>query len=487
MNIAAISTPAGIGGIAVIRVSGPDAIALTDKIFHPFKEENTLSSRKSHTLTYGQIVDPASGEVIDEVVASLYRCPNSFTGEDVVEISCHGSVYVQQRILQTLLDNGLRLAEPGEFTRRAFRNGKMDLSQAEAVADLIAANNAASHRLAINQLKGAFSRRLAELRHQLIDLSSLLELELDFSEEDVEFADRVRLMNLADDIHHSVDRLASSFQTGNAIRNGIPVTIIGETNAGKSTLLNQLLGDDKAIVSDIHGTTRDVIEDTIVMNGVLLRFIDTAGIRETKDTVEALGIERTYQRLNQANIVIWMIDGTRLSDEQLTLQLAEDAVKMHKKIAKYLRAEQKLIVLINKADLVSRAALANNIPTLQGTLNVELQCSGNAEDAPSFQYIIMSAKDPNGFDRLNEAIAKASVLPEVQQGDIIVTNVRHYEALKAADKAILRVRRGLEEQLSGDFIAQDLRECSHYLGTIVGEVSNDEILGSIFSRFCIGK
>jgi len=487
MNIAAISTPAGIGGIAVIRVSGPEAIALTDKLFHPFKEGNELACRRSHSLTYGQMVDPASGEVIDEVVASLYRAPHSFTGEDVVEISCHGSVYVQQRILQSLLNNGLRLAEPGEFTRRAFRNGKMDLSQAEAVADLIAATNAASHRLAINQLKGGFSRKLAELRHQLIDLSSLLELELDFSEEDVEFADRSRLMALADNIHHSVDRLASSFQTGNAIRNGIPVTIIGETNAGKSTLLNQLLGDDKAIVSDVHGTTRDVIEDTTIMNGVLLRFIDTAGIRETKDTVEALGIERTYQRLNQANIVIWMIDGTRLKDAELTDQLAADAVKMHKKIAKYLRAEQKLIVLINKADLVSRAALANNIPTLQGTLNVELQHSGNAEDAPSFQYIIMSAKNPDGFDQLNEAIAKASALPEVQQGDIIVTNVRHYEALKDADKAILRVRRGLEEHLSGDFIAQDLRECSHYLGTIVGEVSNDEILGSIFSRFCIGK
>lgn len=456
MNIAAISTPPGIGGIAVIRVSGPDAIDICNNIFCP----KSLTARKSHTLTYGQIISPESGEVIDDVVAAVFRAPHSFTGENVVEISCHGSAFVQKRILEILLEQkNVRLAEGGEFTRRAFRNGKIDLSQAEAVADLIAANNAASHRLAINQLKGSFSRKLSELRNKLLDLSSLLELELDFSEEDVEFADRTSLLSLAEEIHDSVSLLADSFQTGNAIRNGIPVAIIGETNAGKSTLLNHLLGDDKAIVSDIHGTTRDVIEDTCVMNGLLLRFIDTAGIRDTQDTIEALGIERTYQRLAQASIVIWMIDGTRLADASST----------YNKFAPYLNDSQKLIVVINKADL-----LPYNTHNTYNSYN-------------SFKNITMSAIDDDGYTELREAIVEATAIPEIKEGDIIVTNLRHYNALRSADEAILRVLQGLRSGISGDFIAQDLRECNHYLGTIVGEVNTEELLGSIFSRFCIGK
>lgn len=479
-TIAAISTPAGIGGIAVIRISGPKAIEVASRHFTPSRQGHDLGDRSSHTLTFGQIAQP-SGEVLDEVVTSLYRAPHSFTGEDVVEISCHGSMYVQQTLLQLITsDADCRMAEPGEFTRRAFQNGRLDLSQAEAVADLIASTNAASHRLAVNQLKGTFSRKLSMLRSQLLDLNSLLELELDFSEEDVEFADRQRLTQLASQIQHEVGSLADTFHTGQAIRNGIPVAIIGETNAGKSTLLNQLLGDERAIVSDVHGTTRDVIEDTCLLDGVLLRFIDTAGIRTTTDRVEAMGIERTYQRLSQADIVLWMIDGTRLGDASLTQQLADDAASLYRQISAHLRPEQHLLILLNKVDLVSKAALVNNLPSLQGTLNRVI-------DHSTPRYIILSAKHEQGIEQLREALHEVTRLPESQAGDVIVSNVRHFQALRAADMAISRVIDGLSSGLSGDLIAEDLKDCSFHLGSIVGEVSTDEVLGNIFSKFCIGK
>ena len=336
MNIAAISTPSGIGGIAVVRVSGPSAISICDKVYRPFKAGNTLASRKTHTLTYGQIIDPESGEVIDEVVASVFRAPHSFTGEDVIEISCHGSLYIQQRILDVILSvEGIRLAEPGEFTRRAFRSGKMDLSQAEAVADLIAATTAASHRLAMSQMKGSISRKLDGLRLQLLNMTSLLELELDFSEEDVEFADRSQLLSLAHQIDDEVTRLASTFSAGQAIKNGIPVAIIGAPNVGKSTLLNQLLKDDRAIVSPIQGTTRDLIEDTITLGGYLFRFIDTAGLRDTSDPTEAMGIERSLRAAERAHIIIL------LSEPEVPFIDFEP------------HPDQEVIRIINKSDLAA--------------------------------------------------------------------------------------------------------------------------------------
>jgi len=486
MTITAISTPPGVGGIAVVRISGPQAIEIIGKIFKPKNSRHPLSCRPAYSLTFGEIIQETS-ETLDEVIIALYRAPHSFTGEDVVEISCHGSTYIQQTLLQLLLRNGCRMATPGEFTRRAFANGRIDLSQAEAVADLIAADSTAAHRLAINQMKGAFSLRLKALRQQLLSLSSLLELELDFSEEDVEFADRTRLMELTDEIQADITHLAESFQTGNAIRNGIPVTIIGETNAGKSTLLNTLLGDDKAIVSDIHGTTRDVIEDTCIVNGILLRFIDTAGIRDTRDRIETMGIERTYQKLDQASIVLWLIDGTRLGDKHLTESLTLDATDLYRRISPYLHAQQKIYVIINKSDLVAPSTLQQNLPSLQNALDHLLPGNTGQPQGEKLQYLTISAKTGTGISELKEKLQLAAQHPAIQSGDIVVTNIRHYEALTHASTAISRVKQGLTSQLPGDLIAQDLRECNYYLGSIVGEISNDELLGSIFSKFCIGK
>lgn len=486
MTITAISTPPGVGGIAVVRISGPQAIEIIGKIFKPKNSRHPLSCRPAYSLTFGEIIQE-TGETLDEVIIALYRAPHSFTGEDVVEISCHGSTYIQQTLLQLLLRNGCRMATPGEFTRRAFANGRIDLSQAEAVADLIAADSTAAHRFAINQMKGAFSLRLKALRQQLLSLSSLLELELDFSEEDVEFADRTRLMELTDEIQADVTHLAESFQTGNAIRNGIPVTIIGETNAGKSTLLNTLLGDDKAIVSDIHGTTRDVIEDTCIVNGTLLRFIDTAGIRDTRDRIETMGIERTYQKLDQASIVLWLIDGTRLGDKHLTESLALDATDLYRRISPYLHAQQKIYVIINKSDLVAPSTLQQNLPSLQNALDHLLPGNTGQPQGGKLQYLTISAKTGTGISELKEKLQLTAQHPAIQSGDIVVTNIRHYEALTHASAAISRVKQGLTSQLPGDLIAQDLRECNYYLGSIVGEISNDELLGSIFSKFCIGK
>ena len=444
MNIAAISTPSGIGGIAVVRVSGPSAISICDKVYRPFKAGNTLASRKTHTLTYGQIIDPESGEVIDEVVASVFRAPHSFTGEDVIEISCHGSLYIQQRILDVILSvEGIRLAEPGEFTRRAFRSGKMDLSQAEAVADLIAATTAASHRLAMSQMKGSISRKLDGLRLQLLNMTSLLELELDFSEEDVEFADRSQLLSLAHQIDDEVTRLASTFSAGQAIKNGIPVAIIGAPNVGKSTLLNQLLKDDRAIVSPIQGTTRDLIEDTITLGGYLFRFIDTAGIRDTSDQIEAMGIERSLRAAERAHIIIL------LSEPEVPFIDFEP------------RPDQEVIRIINKIDKAS---------------------SDEADGS-----LRLSAITGEGLNTLEQHLIDLA-RPVESQGDIVLTNRRHLEALNSAHDSLLRVIEGLNLQISGELVSQDLRAVIDSLNSILGQsITSQDTLNQIFSQFCIGK
>lgn len=424
MTICAISTARG-GAIGIVRVSGEKAIQIVDSIF---KGRRHLADAKTSSLHFGHIMD--NGEILDEVLVSIFRAPHSYTGEDSAEISCHGSSFILQRVMELLIAGGCTLAQPGEFTQRAFFNGKMDLSQAEAVADLIASQNAAMHRVAMNQMRGGFSNRLAELRTQLLEMTSLLELELDFSEEDVEFADREKLLNLATTIENEITRLVDSFATGNAIKNGIPVAIIGAPNVGKSTLLNQLLHEDRAIVSDIQGTTRDVIEDTMTLKGHLFRFIDTAGIRHTEDTIEQMGIERSIKAAEKAQIIILM---------------TEPGVEFPKIV---ISEEQKVIEVINKSD--------------------------------AFQ-----ALSGQGMDWLEDELIKC--IPATNDDDVLVTNVRHKEALDYALQDILRAKQSLEYQMSGDLISEDLRQCLSHLAEIVGEISTDEVLGNIFSKFCIGK
>lgn len=457
-TICAIATAQG-GAIGCIRVSGPEAIEITSCIFTPATTNRELGDSKPYTLTFGRIYD--GSEVIDEVLVSLFRAPHSYTGENSTEITCHGSAYILQKVLQLLIKNGCRMAAPGEYTQRAFLNGKMDLSQAEAVADLIASSSAATHRLAMSQMRGGFSKELATLRDQLLHFTSLIELELDFSDhEELEFADRSELCQLANNIEKVIARLVNSFNVGNAIKNGVPVAIIGETNAGKSTLLNVLLNEDKAIVSDIHGTTRDIIEDTVNIGGITFRFIDTAGIRETSDTIESLGIERTFQKLDQAEIVLWMIDATN-AQAQIT-QLAGQLLP---------RCERKQLILVyNKADLVDN--IQNSIPD-------------NFPD--NVQSITLSAKKREHIEELQRMLITSAHLPTITQNDVIVTNVRHYEALNNALEAIHRVQEGLTNNISGDFISQDIRECIFHLSDIAGEVTNDMVLQNIFQHFCIGK
>lgn len=458
-TICAIATAQG-GAIGTIRISGPEAIDIADKIFTPAKEGKSLSTQKAYTLSYGHICKDS--EIIDEVLVSVFRAPHSYTGENSVEITCHGSSFILQQVMQLLIHNGCRSALPGEFTQRAFLNGKMDLSQAEAVADLIASSSAATHRLAMSQMRGGFSKELSELRSQLLNFTSMIELELDFSEEDVEFADREDLRKLADNIEQVISRLTNSFNVGNAIKNGIPVAIIGETNAGKSTLLNVLLNEDKAIVSDIHGTTRDVIEDTINIRGITFRFIDTAGIRETHDTIESLGIERTFQKIEQATIILWMIDST--SDQSQIERLS-------KEILPYCEGK-KMILVFNKADLIDSSQQSSLLDLFQ---DIEAE------------HLFISAKKRENIAVLEEMLIQAAALPAISQNDVIVTNVRHYEALLHALEAIQRVQDGLQMNISGDFLSQDIRECIFFLSDIVGGVTNDEVLGNIFKNFCIGK
>ena len=454
-TICAVSTPHGMGGIAVIRVSGDDSLAMVQQRW----KGKPLSEMVSHTAHLGHIVD-SHGEILDEAVLTVFRAPNSFTGEDVVELSCHGSMWIQQQVIATLIDAGCRAAAGGEFTRRAFANGKLDLSQAEAVADVIASQSRASHHVAMNQMRGAFSRQLSNLRSQLLQFVSLIELELDFSEEDVSFADRERLTALATSIKEVVDSLAGSYHAGNAIKNGLPVAIVGPTNAGKSTLLNVLLGDDRALVSDIKGTTRDVIEDTIVMGGTLLRFIDTAGIRQSSDVIESMGIERSFKKMDEARIVLWVIDATAPVGE------LED---FYHQIVDHCHGKE-LIAVINKID----AGSAHDVVKKLNELGVKIAQ--------------ISAREGIGVEQLKQDIIETAALPQVSdENAVIVTNARHYHALVRASEALERTLQGLDDGISGDLVSQDIRECMHYLGEITGEISTDDILGEIFAHFCIGK
>lgn len=478
-TICAIATAQG-GAISIIRISGQDAINITDKIFYAAGNKHTpLAERPANTITFG-LIKNGNDEIIDEVLVSIFRAPHSYTGEDSVEISCHGSSYILQQVMQLLINNGCRAAGPGEYTQRAFLNGKMDLSQAEAVADLIAATSAATHRMAMNQMRGGFSRELSILREKLLHLTSLMELELDFSDhEELEFADRSELKDIASQIERVISHLTNSFSMGNALKNGVPVAIVGETNAGKSTLLNALLNEERAIVSDIHGTTRDVIEDTINLEGITFRFIDTAGIRETTDAIETLGIERSFQKLDQANIVLWVIDAT-CAEEQFK-QLSDQIIPRCK--------DKHLIIVLNKFDLLDDSAkelLTNSINNKEGDNSSFTTILGNVPN----ECVVMplSAKNKDGLQGLQKQLISYTTIPDMSQNDIVVSNIRHYEALKHALDAIHRVQDGLNAQLSGDLISEDLRQCLFHLAEIVGgEITTDEVLGNIFKHFCIGK
>ena len=465
-TICAIATAPG-GAIGIIRISGPKAISIADRIFRPVGSTLSLSERKAYTLAFGNIVN-ANNDVVDEVLVSIFRAPHSYTGENSVEISCHGSAYVLQQVMLLLTENGCVPAGPGEFTQRAFLNGKMDLSQAEAVADLISSTNKATHDMAMSQLKGHFSNELADLRAHLLKLTSLLELELDFSDhEELEFADRSELYTLANDIHKRLLSLARSFEVGNALKNGIPVAIVGNTNVGKSTLLNHLLHEEKAIVSDVHGTTRDFIEDTTIINGIQFRFVDTAGIRKTDDVVENIGIERTYQKMQEAKIVLWLID-KQPSDSEI------DDIKTRV-------AGKKLIIVRNKMDLTN-SSLNNSSsakPTIQNsTFNIQNSSS-----------VDISAKYGTNISKLEQLIVEAANIPQLSESDIVITSVRHYSALLHADESLQRVIDSMNLGLSGDLLAEDLRMVIDYLAEITGEerITPQETLQNIFTHFCVGK
>lgn len=451
-TITALATQPG-GAIGVVRVSGTKAIELTEKVFRGVGEK-PLHEAKGNTLHYGEIVGK-DGKEIDDVLVSVFRAPHSYTGEDSTEISCHGSAYVLNQVVKALIDAGCRQARPGEYTQRAYLNGKMDLSQAEAVADLIAATNRASHQVALSQLKGHFSSELSKLRDQLLKMTSLLELELDFSDhEELEFADRGELKALAETIHERISLLIRSFETGNALKRGVPVAIIGKTNVGKSTLLNCLLHEEKAIVSNIHGTTRDVIEDTTEIQGITFRFIDTAGLRNTDDQVEQLGIERSYKKLAEARIILWVVDAAPSLSELSEMQA---------------RCEGKSLILVrNKVDETNAEELSEG----------DSHCP----------IVAISAKYKRNIDQLEQLIYASANIPEINENSVIITSVRHYEALTRADESILRVIDALSMSLSGDLISEDLRICLDELADITGgQITPNEVLGNIFKHFCIGK
>ncbi|WP_353101060.1 tRNA uridine-5-carboxymethylaminomethyl(34) synthesis GTPase MnmE [Myroides odoratus] len=458
-TIVALATPSGAGAIAIIRVSGKDAITLVNGIFKSIKNKD-LTKQKTHTLHLGHIVD---GErVLDQVLISVFKNPHSYTGEDTIEISCHGSTFIQQQIIQLCLRKGAKMAQPGEFTMRAFLNGKLDLSQAEAVADLIASDNEASHQIAMQQMRGGFSNEIALLREQLLNFASLIELELDFSEEDVEFADRTQFKALIDRIEFVLKRLIDSFAVGNVIKNGIPVAIVGEPNVGKSTLLNALLNEERAIVSDIAGTTRDTIEDELVIDGIGFRFIDTAGIRETKDVVESIGIQKTFEKIEAAQVVIYLIDGGQLTNQSIE----QINIELEKLKNKY--PLKPLLVVCNKQDLLS----AEQIALIQSKID---------------NLMLMSAKANLGVEELKQTLLGFVNTGALRNNETIVTNTRHYDSLLKALEEIEKVKWGLQTNLSADLMAIDIRQALYFFGEITGQVTNDELLGNIFANFCIGK
>ena len=464
--ICALATPAG-GAIGIVRLSGKNAIEITDKVFVSVSGKQ-LSVAKPNTLHYGEIKDK-DGHTIDDVLVSVFRAPHSYTGEDSTEISCHGSRYILQQVLQRLIEVGCRQAEPGEYTRRAYMNGKMDLSQAEAVADLIASTNKATHQMALSQLKGHFSSELTLLREKLLKMTSLLELELDFSDhEELEFADRSELRALAAEIEKKITTLAHSFETGNALKQGVPVAIVGKTNVGKSTLLNRLLHEEKAIVSNIHGTTRDVIEDTTLIDGITFRFIDTAGIRKTDDVVENIGIERTYQKMEEAKIVIWLLDA-----QPTEAEIEEMKEKNQGK---------KLLMVFNKIDEISFD---------KAVLSSEKESQPSSPVSLSGEHVSLlniSARTGENVSDLEQALVKAADIPEITENDVIVTSARHYEALLRADESLSRVLESMDMGMSGDIIAEDLKMVLEELGEITGgQISSQETLNNIFKHFCIGK
>jgi tRNA modification GTPase len=467
--IVALATPSGAGAIAIIRLSGKDAIALTAKVFVSVSAKD-LTKQKTHSIHLGHIVD--NGKTYDQVLVSVFKNPHSYTGEDVIEISCHGSTFIQQQIIQLLLRRGAKMAQPGEFTLRAFLNGKLDLSQAEAVADLIASDNEASHQIAMQQMRGGFSNEIANLRQELLNFASLIELELDFAEEDVEFADRTQFNELLIRIEFVLKRLIDSFAVGNVIKNGIPIAIVGEPNVGKSTLLNALLNEERAIVSDIAGTTRDTIEDELVIEGMGFRFIDTAGIRETTDHVESIGIKKTFEKIEQAQVVLYLVDSSQLS--VVGSQMTVDHLKKEIEQIRNKYPSKTLLTVINKKDLLSFEMITK--------LEKELTTDNGQQ-----QTLFISAKNKIGIDELKQTLLSFVNTGALRNNETIVTNSRHYDSLLKALEEIQKVKWGLESGLSSDLMAIDIREALFHFGEITGEVTNDELLGNIFANFCIGK
>jgi tRNA modification GTPase len=460
-TIVALASPSGAGAIAVIRISGNNALSIAESVFQSVSQKS-ITKQKTHTIHLGHIIE--NEKVYDQVLLSIFKNPNSYTGEDVIEISCHGSTYIQQQIIQLLLRKGCRMAQAGEFTLRAFLNGKLDLSQAEAVADLISSDNEASHQIAMQQMRGGFSNEIAKLREELLNFASLIELELDFAEEDVEFADRTQFKDLLNRIEFVLKRLIDSFAVGNVIKNGIPVAIVGEPNVGKSTLLNALLNEERAIVSEIAGTTRDTIEDELVINGIGFRFIDTAGIRETKDVVESIGIKKTFEKIEQAQVVIYLIDSSQLTLDNENLK--EVQVELEKIKNQFpLKA---LIVIGNKADKLSKVEVSNITTQIPNIL-------------------LLAAKEKQGIEDLKNKLFSFVNTGALRNNETIITNTRHYDSLLKALEEIQKVKFGLNNGLPSDLMAIDIKQALYYFGEITGEVTNDELLGNIFANFCIGK
>ena len=461
-TIVALASPSGAGAIAVIRLSGNEAFTIAEQVFKSVSRKS-ISKQKTHTIHLGHIVEES--KVYDQVLLSIFKNPHSYTGEDVVEISCHGSTYIQQQIIQLCLRKGCRMAQAGEFTLRAFLNGKLDLSQAEAVADLISSDNEASHQIAMQQMRGGFSNEIKKLREELLNFASLIELELDFAEEDVVFADRTQFNELLSRIEFVLKRLIDSFAVGNVIKNGIPVAIVGEPNVGKSTLLNALLNEERAIVSEIAGTTRDTIEDELVIGGIGFRFIDTAGIRETKDVVESIGIKKTFEKIEQAQVVIYLFESLKFQ-----VSCSEYITEIEKVKNKY--PLKPLMIVVNKADLISDTDV----------LNIQYQL-----EALNLKPLLISAKQKTGVDELKNQLLSFVNTGALRNNETIVTNTRHYDSLLKALKEIQKVKFGLQTNLSSDLMAIDIKQALYYFGEITGEVTNDELLGNIFANFCIGK